>query len=745
MKKLSTFVMVLVIVALIAVIAIGSTGFTNWDVKTWFNDWGNLSEIKQSEASGENSDSIFPYLYSINQVNAESAAEIMRKTVKLPYVFENTQGQTFGIVLTYETEFGLDDYTLIYFGNYEDGIYDYYDSFEAIDSCTLVLNDNAFSIIGNDEHFYYVANAGTDEYIVIRNIFEADGFDKYTVKFDSNGGIENFPDMNVDYYTIASPLPVPTREDCEFIGWFYDKACTRKYDGDPITSNITLYAGWRNTYNQIVYTNTRSCSTAGKLQGFNWLSSNSSNYDSFEYILSYSVVETTDTIVGAVISEQDCGDNVPFMFMFNSIEIGTDDEEFTYGTICKQLIFGEYHPVQYDYKYRKAEGTLTDTLYFIINNKSAYMSYNGVVINDSGTITENVEITLFEFKSDSEEYRLIFNFLLGGKAGLDTADSNLTETLNLYTTMEIPTKEGYTFIGWFYDEACTQKYNGEPITSDTNLYAGWEINRYTVLFDCSVLEDPNDSNTIGAYNQIIEFEYGEIAECTPNVEIEGKTFLGWFFEDGTKYENSIVKSDMVLYGRWGVKEYTVTFDLDGGLYDDKDFIDSISVSHGECISLPIPVKVGYKFIGWSMSGLNGPYCDEEWAITEDMHLTAHWQRNVFTVTFYVDNEVYKQIQVQEGQTLGNVISDMDLDIKRVVGYSNLNEETAASPIKDFQIIDDMAVFLRDVQLENNVEDLKGKIVAFFEKNWIIIVSALGGVAVLALVIASIIIIVRRKR
>ena len=195
--------MVLVIVALIAVIAIGSTGFTNWDVKTWFNDWGNLSEIKQSEASGENSDSIFPYLYSINQVNAESAAEIMRKTVKLPYVFENTQGQTFGIVLTYETEFGLDDYTLIYFGNYEDGIYDYYDSFEAIDSCTLVLNDNAFSIIGNDEHFYYVANAGTDEYIVIRNIFEADGFDKYTVKFDSNGGIENFPDMNVDYYTIA--------------------------------------------------------------------------------------------------------------------------------------------------------------------------------------------------------------------------------------------------------------------------------------------------------------------------------------------------------------------------------------------------------------------------------------------------------------------------------------------------------------------------------------------------------------
>lgn len=517
------------------------------------------------------------------------------------------------------------------------------------------------------------------------------------------------------------------------------------------------------TIKQLVYTNSAEYENTGLLRGYEWLNAN--QYDKFEYILSLSVLDPRSVYdtsldgsvepismvnVGICLFDQSSADeDIPFYFMFGS------REEFD-KPYKKYLTFGEYNPNEYKYSYIKDDvGHLEDELFFTLTDEKAFLSFYDYYKSDvdKTKYLDSLDNICFEFLAGSEEYQVLYDFLLsesaGGEQAIEAESYSFTETLNLYKNVECveiepPTKEGYTFTGWYYDEACTQKYNGEPITEDTSLYAGWEINKYTVLFDCSVLEDPNDSNTIGAYNQIKEFEYGEIAECTPNVEVEGKDFLGWFFEDGTKYENSIVKSDMVLYGRWGVKEHTVTFDLNGGLYEDKDYIESISVSHGESISLPIPVKEGYKFIGWSMSGLNGPYCDEDWAITEALNLTAHWERNVFTVTFYVDNEVYKQIQVQEGQTLGNVISDMDLDIKRVVGYSNLNEETAASPINDFQIIDDMAVFLRDVQIENNVEDLKGKIVTFFEKNWIIIVSALGGVVVLALVIASIIIIVKRK-
>ena len=43
---------------------------------------------------------------------------------------------------------------------------------------------------------------------------------------------------------------------------------------------------------------------------------------------------------------------------------------------------------------------------------------------------------------------------------------------------ENPSREGYTFTGWYRDEACDIQWNVETdtIESDTNLYAGWQKN-----------------------------------------------------------------------------------------------------------------------------------------------------------------------------------------------------------------------------------------------------------------------------
>ncbi len=38
-----------------------------------------------------------------------------------------------------------------------------------------------------------------------------------------------------------------------------------------------------------------------------------------------------------------------------------------------------------------------------------------------------------------------------------------------------PTRDGYTFTGWYTDEACTQAYDfSDTVTGDLTLYAGWE-------------------------------------------------------------------------------------------------------------------------------------------------------------------------------------------------------------------------------------------------------------------------------
>jgi len=69
---------------------------------------------------------------------------------------------------------------------------------------------------------------------------------KTTIKYVLNGG-KNSPD-NPDYYTAADRviLAEPTKESYLFVGWYSDKACTKKVTGiEPGTNgNKTFYAKW---------------------------------------------------------------------------------------------------------------------------------------------------------------------------------------------------------------------------------------------------------------------------------------------------------------------------------------------------------------------------------------------------------------------------------------------------------------------------------------------------------------------
>lgn len=57
-----------------------------------------------------------------------------------------------------------------------------------------------------------------------------------------------------------------------------------------------------------------------------------------------------------------------------------------------------------------------------------------------------------------------------GTTTTETVDNGLT-----VSEPEKPVREGYTFLGWFTDEACTVKYSfSTPVTADLTLYAGWK-------------------------------------------------------------------------------------------------------------------------------------------------------------------------------------------------------------------------------------------------------------------------------
>lgn len=103
---------------------------------------------------------------------------------------------------------------------------------------------------------------------------------------------------------------------------------------------------------------------------------------------------------------------------------------------------------------------------YIVGTPTTAGEYEFTVELTIGETTYTLTVTL---AVDSVFYNVKFNTNGGSALADETVEHG--ETVAIPT---IPTKEGYTFIGWYRDEACSAAFNfDKEITSDTTLYAGW--------------------------------------------------------------------------------------------------------------------------------------------------------------------------------------------------------------------------------------------------------------------------------
>ena len=97
-----------------------------------------------------------------------------------------------------------------------------------------------------------------------------------------------------------------------------------------------------------------------------------------------------------------------------------------------------------------------------------------------------------------------------------------------------PTKEGYTFIGWYNGES---EWDFEtPVTAVLTLTAKWQINRYTITFDTAG----------GSEVPSITQDYGTAITAPANPTKTGYTFAGW---DKT-IPTTMPAGDMTITARW---------------------------------------------------------------------------------------------------------------------------------------------------------------------------------------------------
>ena len=177
-----------------------------------------------------------------------------------------------------------------------------------------------------------------------------------------------------------------------------------------------------------------------------------------------------------------------------------------------------------------------------------------------------------------------------------------------------PTKTGYTFNGWKYNDVVVTentKYSdlaGDSVPTSITLKADWIVNQYTITFNT------DGGSAVSSITQ----DYGSTVVKPSDPTKIGYTFTGWEPEIPDKMSSS----NITIKAKWSVNKYTISFDSDGG-----SSIPPITLDYGSVVIAPInPTKEGYTFNGW-----DNPIPST--MPSNDSNIKALWKINKYTITF----------------------------------------------------------------------------------------------------------------
>ena len=215
------------------------------------------------------------------------------------------------------------------------------------------------------------------------------------------------------------------------------------------------------------------------------------------------------------------------------------------------------------------------------------------------------------------------SFEMNGAAPIQSVEIEAGDTLDLPS----PTREGYTFGGWFLDSEYERSANVLVLNNqDRTLYAYWLPNLYTVTFDS------NGGSDVDTVTQTFDSEF--LAPTQPT--LEGYDFAGWFTDDETFLQVFTFGThplDTNLFAKWTATIYDITYQLDGGILAEGSTL-SYTVED-DLVVFNDPTKTGYTFEGWfDNNAFDGDvYVAINPNLMSDLTLFAKFTVNEYTITF----------------------------------------------------------------------------------------------------------------
>ena len=201
------------------------------------------------------------------------------------------------------------------------------------------------------------------------------------------------------------------------------------------------------------------------------------------------------------------------------------------------------------------------------------------------------------------------------KIGEDVIDTKTIVYGDAVTAPEAPAKEGYTFAGW-------QNMPETMPAHDIEVIGSYTVNKYVLTYKVD-----------GEEYKKVEVDFGTTITPEPNPVKEGYTFSGW-----QGLPETMPAHDVVVTGTFSINSYKAVFKI------GDDVIDTKMIVFGDAVTAPeAPTKEGYTFAGWQ----NKP----ETMPAHDIEVIGSYTVNKYALTYKVDGEEYKKVEVDFGTTI----------------------------------------------------------------------------------------------
>lgn len=323
-----------------------------------------------------------------------------------------------------------------------------------------------------------------------------------------------------------------------------------------------------------------------------------------------------------------------------SIPIGTSEDTELYAyvtpiryTLTYQLNGGSYsgqNPVTYTFSKKATLPTDQDISYLGYTFKGWYLQSNfsasalmevpvsGGQISDGG----RQEAFTAYAKWEKTDYTIVFK--TDGGTAVDNATYNITDGVPA-EKMPMTTKIGFEFLGWYQGSTRVTKIN--PGTGNLELTAKWKLIPYKITYYLNGGSNPASPPTSYNYEQTVSL---------PLPSKENYTFANWY-SDASFAGESISEipnhstGDKAFYARWIPKEYTISFETNGGsAIADQKYIYGQETEFAHKTK-----KQNYTFVGWYCDqALTQPFGDKISATASgDLTLFAKWTLTEYTIEY----------------------------------------------------------------------------------------------------------------